>query len=125
MAYEGNQLRIQGATAGADLSTSQFRLVQKNTSANAYALANAIGEHAHGVLQNKPTSGQAAVICAVGVTKVRAGGALTAGDQFTTDASGQAITRAATSIDDSNLGHVIEGASAAGELATVFFNPQG
>jgi len=73
-------------------------------------------EAALGILQNKPKSGEAADVLAIGISKVVVGvGGLTAGTQYEAANDGTAITVAAAKV---GLGTVLTGA-AAGELATV------
>jgi hypothetical protein len=64
--------------AGADLSTHQFKGV-KLDAAGAAVLVAAATDVPVGVLQNKPTSGQAATVRVLGVTKFLSGGTITAG----------------------------------------------
>ena len=71
---------------------------------------------AFGVLQNKPTSGQAAQVARTGVTKVYTGsGGLTEGAHVTVDGNGKAIA--------ASTGNVVVAtcvfAAAAGDLASV------
>lgn len=127
MALEGAQIRIPTALAAADLSAKQFYFVKKNTTAGQYALASVDGEIVAGVLQDNPAAaGRAAEVCAFGMTKVAAGGTLTAGDFVGTDANGKAVKKNHTStgadVGDFLCGYVIEGA-ASGELATIWFHP--
>jgi hypothetical protein len=84
---------IAGITAGADLSTKQFFFVKLNATRQVILVSGAT-DRPLGVLQNKPTaSGQPATVAGPGaVTKVSAGGTITAGDSVGSDASGEAIT---------------------------------
>lgn len=125
MAFEGAQIRIPAALAAADLSSNQFYFVKKNTTNGQFALAATDGEIVVGVLQDKPSAaGAAACICAWGVTKIEAGGTLTAGDYVGTDSSGRAVkknhTATGADVGDYICGYVIEGA-ASGEKATIMF----
>ena len=58
--------------AAADLSAKQFYFVKIDTSGQA-ALAATTGEAVIGVLQNKPTQGQAAQVMVQGITKAVVG----------------------------------------------------
>lgn len=127
MALEGAQIRIPMALAAADLSTKQYFFVKKNTTAGQFALCSTDGEIVSGVLQDDPAAaGRAACICALGLTKVEAGGTLTAGDYVGTDANGKCVKKNHTStgadVGDFLCGWVVEGA-ASGELATIWFQP--
>jgi hypothetical protein len=64
--------------AGADLSTHQFKGVKLDANGAAVLIAAAT-DVPIGVLQNKPTSGQAATVRVTGVTKMLSGGTITAG----------------------------------------------
>lgn len=75
--------------AGADLSALQYTFVDLNSSGAAVAPSN--GARAVGVLQNAPTSGQAATVAKSGISKVVAGGSITRGASVTTNGSGAAI----------------------------------
>jgi hypothetical protein len=95
MAYEGALKTVPGLVAGADLSSAQFRFGKINTSGKV-VVATAAGEYCDGVIQNDPDAADKAVTLANGgVTKLVAGGAVTAGDRIMTDANGAAITAAA------------------------------
>jgi hypothetical protein len=78
--------------AAADLSAKQHFFVKADGN-----LAGA-GAEALGVLQNDPTSGQAAAIRVMGVSKVVYGGTIAVGDQVSSDASGKAVKYTAASV---------------------------
>lgn len=114
MAYEGNLEIIPGLAAGADLSSSQFRMVKIN--ASGLAVAAGAGEKAVGVLQDAPdASGKDASVAFKGVTKMEAGAAVTAGDYIMSDATGRGITGTATNFLNAVA---LSSAGAAGELFT-------
>lgn len=109
MLHDGSQ-----TTAGADLSAKQFFAVKLSTSTDrTVALASTGGEVIYGILQNKPTSGQAADVCIFGLTKCFAGAAVTRGDLLTTDTSGRAITATSGKVA---WGQALESAGAASVL---------
>ena len=104
--------------AGADLSSSQYTGVKVNASGQAVTTVN--GDDIIGVLQNKPTSGQAATIVTSGVSLMKAGsGGVTAGDNASCDAGGTVITSAT---GDSIVGVVLE-TGAANEFVAVHLRP--
>ena len=70
-------------TAAADLSASQYCFVFVDSAGKA-ALPTAAGMQVIGVLQNKPTIGQAATVRVYGVSKVVAGGVVAPGDRIAT-----------------------------------------
>lgn len=121
MAWELPNFCIGNLTAAADLSASQYRCV-KVTADNQINLADTQGEVILGVLQDKPAQGEAAEVTVVGVTKVVAGAALTAGQAWGVDAQGRAVPvtpGTGGTVGDFIAGIVVEGAANAGELATV------
>lgn len=122
MAYEREIFDIGALTAAADLSAKQYFCVKKNATDNQVALCDADGEVFLGILQDKPDSGIAAKVRCMGVSKVTAGEALTAGDFWGTDSSGKAKkiegTVTGADVGDYVMGVVLEGA-ASGALATV------
>lgn len=124
MAYEGPQILIPGLVAGADLSaaTNQFRFVEL-TAARTVNVCGAITDRPIGVLQNRPSAGEAAVVCAVGVTKLQGDANLAVGDLVGTSADGQAAAvTPGTSTTVYIAGQIIEDNGAAGGLCTAIVN---
>lgn len=119
MAYE-NAMHVITAVAGADLSAAQYKFVKLNTTANQVVLCGD-GEDGDGVLQNDPTSGQAATVCIGGVTKVLLGGTVAAGGVVSSGAAGIAN---ASANGDYMLGKALTG-GASGEIATIIFAKNG
>ena len=119
MAFEGLQVKYPGLLAGADLSAAgtQYKFVKLNSS-GAVVLCSVAGERAHGVLQDTPANGAPANVSGPGITKVRAGGSITAGNYLTADPSGFAITAAALSTHSIN-GIALEAAGASGQLISM------
>ena len=70
MAFQENQLTIT-LEAAADLSAKQYYFVAVDTDGKAAVTGD--DGNPIGVLQNKPTAGQAATICVYGVTKLYIG----------------------------------------------------
>jgi hypothetical protein len=122
MAYEGAQLKLGNLTAAADLSAKQFHFVKLAT-ATTVNVCTAITDVPIGVLQNTPTSGQAAEVCIFGITKVVADGNLAAGNIIGTssDSQADAITRGSDTTV-TVMGQAIE-AGSAGQTVTMFLNP--
>jgi hypothetical protein len=95
MATEGLVVLLTTVEAAADLSTHQFKCVTFDGSAQ-LALAGA-GVDCN-VLMDKPNAlGVSGTILLVGIGKVEAGGAISAGDFLAADAAGLAV--AATGVD--------------------------
>jgi hypothetical protein len=122
MAYKGSQPLKISLSAGADLSTKQYYFVKVNSSGDAVVCA-AVTDIPIGVLQNKPTSGEAAEIVVVGVTKVSADATIDEGNQIGTSADGQAAPYiAGTDTTKYVVGTAIAPAGAAGVITTVVVN---
>lgn len=89
-------LRSISIPANADLSTKQYFFVKlTNSSGVGQAAVTGDGESAIGVLQNKPdAAGEVATVGVRGVSKVMAGGTITAGNPVASDANGEAVVAA-------------------------------
>jgi len=99
--------------AAADLSAKQYYVVYLSA-ANTVNVSGA-GVLSLGVLQNKPESGEGAIVSRDGdVTSAVAGAAISAGDELTTDSSGRVIT--ADDYADEIIGIAMSAASAAAEV---------
>jgi hypothetical protein len=106
MAFEDPGKCISLPATG-DLSASQFCFVK--LSSGSIALCST-GQEAIGVLQDDPAaSGRVGSICISGISKVKAGGTLTAGQNVGSDSTGRAITPATGGYI---LGKVLEAAAA-------------
>ena len=123
MAYEGQQIKIPGLKAGADLSAAQYMFVKLNAD-NQVILCAAATDIPIGVLQNKPdASGKAAEVCVMGITKVSSDAALTAGNMIGPAADGQADAKTAgTDATGFVCGQVVVGSAAAAGLAVAVIN---
>lgn len=120
MAYEGPQICIPGLSASADLSAKQYYFV-KISGAGTVTVCAAATDKPIGVLQNAPTSGQAATVCAIGVTKVSCDADLAVGDVIGTSGDGQADAKTnGTDTTEYAVGYVLDEPGAAGDLATAF-----
>lgn len=111
--------RVITRPAGADLSAQQFRFVKLDSSGNVVAIA-AVTDRSIGVLQNKPTSGQAAEIAIDGVVKVKSGiaGAIAPAAVIKTDASGKA-SNVAVATTEFQLGVALNATAAVDQLVEV------
>lgn len=89
MAYEQPLFVLAGLKAGADLSGKQFRFVKLDSSGDAVVCSGAT-DIPIGVLQNKPTSGQAVEVMAIGISKIEGDADLAIGDMIGTSSDGQA-----------------------------------
>jgi len=122
MAYKGSQPFKITLEAGADLSSSQYYFVKLNASGKAVVCSGAT-DIPVGVLQNNPTSGQAAEIVVVGLTKVSSNAALAIGDLIGTSSDGQADAKTAgTDTTEYVVGTVLVTTGAAGVVASALVN---
>lgn len=119
MAYEilANQLTLPVA---ADYSASQYRFVKVNSSGQWVRVGD--GEHADAVLQDDPDSAgdPGAAALAGSVTKIEAGGTVTAGGLIASDSSGRAVDIVS---GDYVLGRAVSGATGSGQYITAIFQP--
>jgi len=122
MAWSGEQIRIPGLKASADLTAKQFYFVELS-GAGTVAVCNAATDKAIGVLQNAPDDGQPAEVCAIGITKVSSDGALTRGTLIGPSADGQADGKTPGSDSGEFIhGQVIQASGAAGQMAVALIN---
>jgi hypothetical protein len=117
MAYEE---KIQQITleADGDQSANQYKFMVLG--ADGVALNTTAGGACVGVLQNKPTDTQSAIIAVGGVAKVEAGDAVARGVDVQSNATGLAITAAAA---DFSQGTALAAAAAAGDIIPVLLRP--
>lgn len=121
MAYEipGFSITLEAAS---DLSTSQYKFVKLDSSGKAAAIAAAT-DIPVGVLQNKPTSGQAADVMVSGVTKLQGDADLVRGNLIGTSADGQADAKTpGTDTTEYVVGQVLEDNSAAAGLISALIS---
>lgn len=83
--------------AANDLSSNQYQLVAVNS--NGKVVLAGAGDHAVGVLQNDPASGEQAEVAILGQTKVVAGGSVSQGDQIASDSNGKGVTATQSTVD--------------------------
>ena len=100
--------------AGADLSTHQYKVVKLNSSGQVILMA-AASDFPLGILQNKPTSGQAATVVVSGVSKAVAGGSITMGGATGRVVSADGTVTAASALGTNptfqTVGMALKGAS--------------
>lgn len=109
----------QSFTAGADLSTHQWKAVMR-TGANTVGLQGASGVCA-GILQNEPRLGEAATVMQVGLSPAYADGSGTAiavGDRLYPNASG-VFLKAAVGTEANQVAVAEEACTIAGGIITV------
>ena len=122
MAYKASQPLKLTLTASADLSAKQFYFV-KIDGAGTCDVCSGATDKPVGVLQNKPTSGQAAEIVVLGVTKISSDAALTAGNLIGTSADGQADAKTpGTDTTEYIVGQMVTTTGTAGVIGTAIVN---
>lgn len=115
-----NTKTLISLTASADLSAAQFKIVKLTSTGT--AVANATDLNQIGVQQDKPSAlGIATTVAIEGVSKVKLGGTVAAGDRLTSDANGLAIV-ATTGKQVVGIALV---AGVSGDVGTMFISPRG
>lgn len=135
MATQG-QVEYTSVEASGDLSSDQHKFVDTDSNGQATVVSSA-GAQAIGVLQNEPDeTGEEATIRITGVCKVEAGGSISNGDKIAANASGQAVTATAATVDttssnssqdvagDQVLG-IAQDSASSGEKFAMYFDPRG
>jgi hypothetical protein len=108
--------------AGADLSSHQYKFVKLNSSGQVVICAAAT-DKPYGILQNKPTSGQAAEVMKNGLSKMIMAAGNTKGNVGGTDSSGLFAAYAfGTDTTKYMCAEVVEDADAASGVGTVAFD---
>lgn len=121
MAYEIPVLTPGIFTAGEDLSSKQYYFVKQ--SGQTVIACTGATDIPIGVLQNAPTSGQAAEVMSIGISKVNSDAALSVGALIGTSADGQADAKTpGTDTTEYVVGRVIGASGAAGGYATAMIN---
>ena len=124
MAYDFSAHAIRTTlVAGEDLSAKQFHFVELDNATGNVTAVNGATDRPVGVLQNSPTSGQAADVLIAGGTKVVAGGTASPGQPVFSNSGASAVTLAFGSTGSAAyaVGTFIEPA-AAGAITTAVIN---
>lgn len=123
MSFDQNSHLDISIPAAADLSTKQYRFVTIDSSGN--AAVSTRGQLSAGVLQDNPAAAaRPARIRTVSgsVTKVVAGGTITAGQAIVSDANGAGVN--ASSADNNFMGIALASASS-GDIFAMLLQPRG
>ena len=121
MAYGNQGLYISGLLAGADLSSSQYKLVKMASTAGEVVAVSATTDVCIGILQNAPADGEPAEVQVLGVSKVQAGAtAITQGAILGWSSTARATARTAAGSRQNMIG--IEASAAAGDIVTVLLS---
>lgn len=108
------------AVAGADLTGKRYHIMRLSAARTCNQASLATDSGNLGVLQTEGASGEAVTIKDRGRSMVTAGAALTAGDHFSSNGSGRAITVVSGAVA---LGRVVEAAAADGDLVEARLYP--
>ena len=114
----GPTFYLPGFLAGADLSSSQYKLVRLASTAGEVVLVD--GDQTDvviGSLYNDPADGEAALVAIGPVIKAQAEASLSAGDYVTGDTTGR--LKATTTANDDVIGVLLEASSSAGDIVSV------
>lgn len=106
--------------ASADLSGSQYYIVKM--SSGKIALCSSDEDKALGILQNKPESGENAVVMTAGISKMVCGGSLSETEGIASDADGKGAPL--TDADSYSLCNAVQ-AGEAGDIIRVSLNHNG
>jgi len=118
MAREQRLLPLSLPSSG-DLSTKQYLFVDVNSSGQVVVVSSTGGK-AIGVLQNNPNAvGLGADVATLGISKVIASAAITAGAEVSSTNAGQAKTAATT---EQILGRAMNTTTGAGEILEVLLD---
>lgn len=121
MAFEQPGFKPTALSASADQTGNQYKFVKISGSLTVTVCA-AITDQIFGVLQDEPLSGEAAEIVSTGITKVVAGGTITAGDPIGTDANGKAVkVTVGTDTTKYAVGYALDSA-VSGDIVPIFIN---
>lgn len=121
MSFDYKNLNDFDLPASADLSTKQYRFITIDSSGN--AAVSSRGQLSCGVLQNAPAAAtRAASVRPTGISKVVAGGTITAGQALVADANGAAVN--ASSADNNFMGIALVSASS-GDILAMLIQPRG
>jgi len=113
LTYEQPEFALSIVTA-ASFASAQYRFAKLDASGK--VIVGTAGASSIGVVQNKPILGEVAEIVTAGVSKIVAGGAISAGASVTSDSTGRAVTVGGS---DSISGYALTASQGAGELIPI------
>lgn len=121
MAYEEALQGISLPSSADYTAAANIYNIVKVTSTGTVVKTSVLGEASLGVLQNNPKAGDPAKVGFGGVSKVKTGGAITAGAQVTTSAAGLGV---AAAVGNKIIGTALATA-ASGDIIPVLLAPPG
>lgn len=117
---EGGPFEAVTLEADADLSDYQYRVMRISGARRCNVNTGDTNTTVIGVLQNNPSSQQAATVAFIGRSKVKCGAAVTAGGYITSNASGKAIDAGS---GDMVIGRALEATNAEDEVFQALLQP--
>ncbi len=122
MATFGEYVSVPGLLAGANLASSQYKVVIWASTASEVILAADPDVGVLGLLQNDPADGEAADVAVMGIAKgICESTAITYGGKVTTNSTGE--LQLTTTDEDMIVGIALEASSAVGDIIRVLVNP--
>ena len=116
-----NRLQVTGLVAGGDLSAQQYKVVKFASTAGAVVVVTATTDAAIGVLQNDPTTGQAAEIVGFGEAIALAGvNDLNAGELVGFNTTGRVVDH--TTDNRRIIGQTLQPSTGIGDEVLVFLS---
>ena len=120
----GDQILIPGILAGASLTTKQYHIVTMASTAKEVVSSTTTGDVAVGILQNDPADGEAANVCALGISRAIAGTSnIVVNDSLGANSSGVFDTSGGTVGDQYFVGRALEASTAIGDHIMIFVSP--
>jgi hypothetical protein len=117
MALGGMHTSLAGLLAGADLSSSQYKIVKFASTAGEVIVGALATDNLIGVLMNDPADGEAADIAVLGIAKVQCEASQNAGAWVTSSTTGRA--KVTSTGNDDVIGKLLEASSDAGDIAAI------
>lgn len=119
MAFEGQQILIPGVVAAANYTAvgNQYLLVYLSAKGVVTVCSGDITQHAVGVLQNRPNTGETADVCIFGLTKIQGDTNLAVGNYIAPSLDGQAQVAVTSQYP---CGQVVEDNTTGDGYATAF-----
>lgn len=116
MATQGEHTKLS-LLAGADLSSSQYKIVKLASTAGEVVVGAAATDNVIGVLLNDPADGEVAEIAVAGIVKVQAEASQSAGATVASSTTGRA--KVTSTGNDGVLGTLLDASTSAGDIVRV------
>ena len=117
MAYSSDYFTIPGKLAGADLSSSQYKIVKFASTAGEVVLASAATDNIAGVLMNDPADGEVAEVAYLGIAKVQCEASQSEGAWVAASTTGRA--KVTSTANDDVVGKLLKASTSAGDIVPI------